>query len=157
MINLRALSFFKVQKLENSAEFAIFKGVPASLLSFGCFWKLLLLLLLLLLEDGCLLHASTPCSRSLHRDNSSSALKLLSWRSLNPHRRLCVGLPKVQMGRNLLVRENRCLQAAQGDVSLKSSQGGTTSFSGCNSMMVMMVAPGNNVFLRSPKLPPLEH
>ena len=32
----------------------------------GCFWKLMLLLLVLLLVDGCLLHASTPCSRSLH-------------------------------------------------------------------------------------------
>jgi len=48
-------------------KICFFWGVPgASLPPLGCLVRLLLLLLVLLLEDGCLRHASTPCSRSLH-------------------------------------------------------------------------------------------
>jgi len=64
IINLRALSFCEVlQKLRKITKFVIFWGVPRlpSLL-LGASGKLLLLLLLL--EDGCLVHVSTPFSRS---------------------------------------------------------------------------------------------
>ena len=134
MINLRALSFFKVQKLENSAEFAIFKGVPASLLSFGCFWKLLLLLLLLLLEDGCLLHASTPCSRSLHLRQQqlcphASLLEKLepAYKAEHGPAQSLNGAGKVQY--KIAGQRAGACKLAQGNVSLRSSQGGTTSAS----------------------------
>jgi hypothetical protein len=65
IINLRALSFCEApQNVRRTCKLWEFWGdaLPSS----GCLLELLPLLLLLLLEDGCLQHASTSCSRSLH-------------------------------------------------------------------------------------------
>jgi len=116
VINLRAFSCCEVlQKLGNFAKFASL-GFPPF------FWCLLKLLLMLLLEDGCLLHASTPCSRSLHLRQQQPCPRASLLEKLELHWRQCMGLLKGQMGqeRYLLV-SSRCLRACSGQCQPQSS------------------------------------
>jgi hypothetical protein len=78
----------------------------------------------LLLKDGCMLHAGTPCSRSLHLRQQQLLEKLEPpWEAVH------VSAQGPNGAGNTCWSAAGACKLAQGNVSLRSSQGGTTSAS----------------------------
>ena len=140
VINLRAFSCCEVlQKLGNFAKFASL-GFPPF------FWCLLKLLLMLLLEDGCLLHASTPCSRSLHLRQQQLCPRASLLEKLElPLEAMPGSAQRLNGAGKILAGEQQVPASLLRAISASEApRQNHVRFSGYNSAKLMMVAPAND-------------